>query len=44
MKRRAIAIALLFTCVLVSWEAISDRPAVFYCLLLLLGSGMLGAL
>lgn len=33
---------LLFTCVLVSWEAIADRPAAFYALLLLLGSGMLG--
>jgi NADH-quinone oxidoreductase subunit M len=33
---------LLFTCVLVSWDAISDRPAAFYALLLLLGSGMLG--
>ena len=33
---------LLFTCVLVSWEAIGDRPALFYSLLLLLGSGMLG--
>ena len=33
---------LLLTCVLVSWEAIVDRPATFYSLLLLLGSGMLG--
>ncbi len=33
---------LLVTCVLVSWEAITDRPATFYALLLLLGSGMLG--
>lgn len=33
---------LLFTSVLVSWEAITDRPATFYALLLLLGSGMLG--
>jgi NADH-quinone oxidoreductase subunit M len=33
---------LLFTSVLVSWEAIVDRPASFYCLLLVLGSGMLG--
>ncbi len=38
----ALSSLLLFTCVLVSWEAISDRPAVFYSLLLLLGSGMLG--
>ncbi len=38
----ALSALLLFTCVLVSWEAITDRPAVFYCLLLLLGSGMLG--
>jgi NADH-quinone oxidoreductase subunit M len=33
---------LLLTCVLVSWEAIVERPAAFYSLLLLLGSGMLG--
>lgn len=33
---------LLFVCVLVSWEAITDRPAGFYALLLLLGSGLLG--
>jgi NADH-quinone oxidoreductase subunit M len=33
---------LLLTCVLVSWEAIVDRPATFYALLLILGSGMLG--
>jgi NADH-quinone oxidoreductase subunit M len=33
---------LLVTSVLVSWEAIVDRPATFYALLLLLGSGMLG--
>ncbi len=33
---------LLFTCVLVSWDAIVERPASFYGLLLLLGSGMLG--
>ncbi len=33
---------LLFTCVLVSWTAIVERPASFYGLLLLLGSGMLG--
>ncbi len=33
---------LLVTCVLVSWEAITDRAAVFYSLLLLLGTGMLG--
>ncbi|MBI3838300.1 MAG: NADH-quinone oxidoreductase subunit M [Planctomycetia bacterium] len=33
---------LLLTSVLVSWEAIIDRPATFYSLLLLLGSGMLG--
>jgi NADH-quinone oxidoreductase subunit M len=38
----ALSSLLLFTCVLVSWEAISDRPALFYSLLLLLGSGMLG--
>ncbi len=33
---------LMITSVLVSWEAISDRPGVFYGLLLLLESGMLG--
>jgi NADH-quinone oxidoreductase subunit M len=33
---------LLFTSVLVSWAAIVDRPAAFYSLLLLLGSGTLG--
>jgi NADH-quinone oxidoreductase subunit M len=38
----ALSSLLLLTCVLVSWEAVSDRPAVFYSLLLLLGSGMLG--
>jgi NADH-quinone oxidoreductase subunit M len=38
----ALSALLLLTCVLVSWEAIVDRPATFYALLLLLGSGMLG--
>jgi NADH-quinone oxidoreductase subunit M len=38
----ALSALLLLTCVLVSWEAIDDRPATFYGLLLLLGSGMLG--
>ncbi len=38
----ALSALLLVTCVLVSWEAITDRPAVFYSLLLMLGSGMLG--
>ncbi len=33
---------LTFTAVLVSWEAIEDRPAGFYALLLLLETGMLG--
>lgn len=33
---------LLVTCVLVSWEAIVERPSTFYALLLMLGSGMLG--
>ena len=33
---------LTFTAVLVSWEAIDDRPAGFYALLLLLETGMLG--
>jgi NADH-quinone oxidoreductase subunit M len=38
----ALSALLLFTSVLVSWEAIGDRPATFYSLLLILGSGMLG--
>lgn len=38
----ALSALLLLTCVLVSWESIADRPATFYSLLLLLGSGMLG--
>jgi NADH-quinone oxidoreductase subunit M len=38
----ALSALLLLTCVLVSWQAITDRPATFYSLLLLLGSGMLG--
>jgi NADH-quinone oxidoreductase subunit M len=38
----ALSALLLVTCVLVSWHAIADRAAVFYSLLLLLGSGMLG--
>jgi NADH-quinone oxidoreductase subunit M len=33
---------LLLSSVLVSWEAIVDRPALYYGLLLVLGSGMLG--
>lgn len=33
---------LVFTCVLVSWEAIDDRAPTFYALLLLLETGMLG--
>ena len=33
---------LVVTSVLVSWEAISERPAAFYALLLLLETGMLG--
>jgi NADH-quinone oxidoreductase subunit M len=33
---------LMVTCVLVSWEAIKQRPAAFYALLLLLETGMLG--
>lgn len=33
---------LLLTCVLLSWDAVSDRPGTYYALLLLLGSGMLG--
>ena len=33
---------LLVTCVLVSWEAIVERPSTFYALLLMLGTGMLG--
>jgi NADH-quinone oxidoreductase subunit M len=37
-----LASLLLLTSVLVSWEAIVDRPALYYGLLLMLGSGMLG--
>jgi NADH-quinone oxidoreductase subunit M len=33
---------LSFTAVLVSWEAVADRPAGFYALLLLLETGMMG--
>jgi NADH-quinone oxidoreductase subunit M len=33
---------LLFSCVMLSWEAITERPGTYYALLLLLGSGMLG--
>ena len=33
---------LTFTAVLVSWEAVVDRPAGFYALLLLLAAGMIG--
>ncbi|NQT38429.1 MAG: NADH-quinone oxidoreductase subunit M [Planctomycetes bacterium] len=33
---------LMVTCVLISWEAITDRPAAFYGTLLLLETGMLG--
>ncbi len=33
---------LVVTCVLVSWEAIHDRPALFYAMLLLLEAGCLG--
>jgi len=33
---------LMFSSVLVSWEAIADRPTGFYCLLLLLETGLLG--
>ncbi len=33
---------LLLTCVLLSWDAVTDRPGTYYALLLLLGSGMLG--
>jgi NADH-quinone oxidoreductase subunit M len=33
---------LAFTCVLVSWTAITDRPRLFYALLLILETGMLG--
>ncbi len=33
---------LTVTCVLISWESISDRPGTFYALLLFLETGMLG--
>jgi NADH-quinone oxidoreductase subunit M len=38
----ALSALLVFTSVLVSWNAITDRPAAFYGLLLLLETGMLG--
>ena len=38
----ALSALLMLTCVLVSWEAIEDRPAVFYGMLLLLECGCLG--
>ena len=38
----ALSALLSITAVLVSWEAIDDRPAGFYALLLLLETGMLG--
>lgn len=37
-----LSAVLMVTAVLVSWEAIGDRPASFYSLLLLLETGMLG--
>jgi len=33
---------LLVTCVLMSWESVTDRPAAYYALMLMLGTGMLG--
>ena len=38
----ALSALLVVTCVLVSWNAISERPATFYALLLLLETGILG--
>jgi NADH-quinone oxidoreductase subunit M len=38
----ALSTLLMITSVLVSWEAIKDRPAAFYSLLLLLEAGILG--
>jgi NADH-quinone oxidoreductase subunit M len=38
----ALSALLTFTAILVSWDAVEDRPAGFYALLLLLASGMLG--
>lgn len=38
----ALSALLVFTCVLVSWQAITDRPRFFYSLLLVLETGMLG--
>lgn len=38
----ALSSLLMVTCVLVSWSAIQDRPALFYAMLLLLQSGCLG--
>ncbi|MGD9720284.1 MAG: NuoM family protein [Pirellulales bacterium] len=33
---------LLLTCVLLSWDSVTERPGAYYALLLLLGAGMLG--
>lgn len=38
----ALTAVLMLTCVLVSWEAVSEQPHVFYGLLLLLETGLLG--
>lgn len=38
----ALSAVLMMTSVLVSWDAIEDRPGLFYCMLLLLESGCLG--
>jgi NADH-quinone oxidoreductase subunit M len=38
----ALSTLLMITSVLISWESISDRPASYYSLLLLLETGMLG--
>jgi NADH-quinone oxidoreductase subunit M len=38
----ALSAVLMFTSVLVSWHAITDRPALFYSMLLLLEAGCLG--
>lgn len=38
----ALTAVLMLTCVLVSWEAVTEQPHIFYGLLLLLESGLLG--
>jgi NADH-quinone oxidoreductase subunit M len=38
----ALSALLMIPAVLVSWEAVQDRPAIYYCLMLLLEAGLIG--